>query len=291
MNLSQLEVLIAIVETGNFTEAAETVGLTQSAVSYSLSKLETELGVTLLERGRQGVTLTHIGKEVLLHARNILIEMEVIRQKAARERGLTVGKLRFGCVPTIPAPLLTGILSDFRKQYPDIDLVLFEGTPPELVEWLLTGVIDVGTVAIPDGYLLTTPFVHDEIKVILPSEHPLATNATLSIENIRHESFIGPKIEYSLLSKLLRQQNKPVPRLRYEVSTHNTVFSMVRENLGLALVLNMVTTSDLDGIVALSLEPAFFVDIYLATNTNSIVANAFMNSAASWAKSHGFLTP
>jgi DNA-binding transcriptional LysR family regulator len=54
MNLAQLEVLVAILESGSLTEAAEVVGLKQSVVSYSLSKLEAELGVVLMERGRQG---------------------------------------------------------------------------------------------------------------------------------------------------------------------------------------------------------------------------------------------
>ncbi|NDJ51551.1 MAG: LysR family transcriptional regulator [Chloroflexi bacterium] len=102
MNLSQLEVLDAIVRTGSLTEASYDVGLTQSAVSYSLSRLETELGVKLLERGRQGVSLTRIGEEVLQHARIVLKQMEIIRQRTAQERGLAVGKLRFGCVPSPP---------------------------------------------------------------------------------------------------------------------------------------------------------------------------------------------
>ncbi|MEO1165535.1 MAG: LysR family transcriptional regulator, partial [Chloroflexota bacterium] len=72
MNLGQLEVLVAIVDTGSLTEAADTVGLTQSAVSHSLSRLEAELGVTLLERGRQGASLTRIGEDVVEHARAIL---------------------------------------------------------------------------------------------------------------------------------------------------------------------------------------------------------------------------
>lgn len=71
MNLGQLEVLVAIVDTGSLTEAADTVGLTQSAVSHSLSRLEAELGVTLLERGRQGASLTRIGEDVVEHAREI----------------------------------------------------------------------------------------------------------------------------------------------------------------------------------------------------------------------------
>jgi len=61
--------------------------------------------------------LTRIGEEVLQQVRSILVQTEVIRQKAARERGLSVGKLCFGCVPHIPARMLTGILRDFQHQY------------------------------------------------------------------------------------------------------------------------------------------------------------------------------
>jgi len=63
MNLSQLEVLVAIVDSGKLSEAAEVVSVTQSVVSYSLSPLEAALGVTLLKRGGQGVALTGISKE------------------------------------------------------------------------------------------------------------------------------------------------------------------------------------------------------------------------------------
>jgi len=63
MNLGQLEVLVAIVNSGSLSESPEVVSLTQSAVSFSLSRLEAELGVTLLERGRQGVALGGISKE------------------------------------------------------------------------------------------------------------------------------------------------------------------------------------------------------------------------------------
>jgi DNA-binding transcriptional LysR family regulator len=289
MNLSQLEVLVAIVDTGNLTEGAEDVGLTQSAVSYSLSRLEAELGVTLLERGRQGVTVTRIGEEVLQHARSILTQVDIIRQKAARERGLSVGKLRFGCVPTVPPRLLTGILRDFQQKYPDIQIVLFDGTPRELMEWLTEGVIDIGTVVAPDSYALAVPFATSEIKLIVSPDHRFAKQAVVPMDSLANETFIGPKADYGVLNTSPGLARIPLPRFRHEVSTQTTIFAMVRENMGISFMPEMLIDPEISGIAALSLAPQVLMNVYLATNTQSPAAEAFLTNAHGWAKSHGFL--
>lgn len=290
MNLSQLEVLVAIVDAGSMTEAAEVVGLTQSAVSYSVSRLEAELGVTLLERGRQGVHATRIGAEVIQHARSILNQIEAIRQKSARERGLTVGKLRFGCVPTIPPRLLTGILRDFQQRYPDIETVLFEGTPRELIDWLEAGIIDVGTVTQVDGYAVASPFVQAEVVVLLPKEHALTARTELTLDDLAHEMFIGPKADYGTLNMLLGHLQGVFPRLRHEVSTPGTIFAMVREHMGVALVLKMQVDPDVETLTTLPLNPRLYVNIQLAAQTRSPAVEAFLDSASAWAKTHGFMS-
>ena len=288
MNLSQLEVLVAIIDAGSMTEAAEVVGLTQSAVSYSISRLEAELGVTLLERGRQGVYATHIGAEVIQHARSILNQIEAIRQKSARERGLTVGKLRFGCVPTVPPRLLTGILRGFQQRYPDIDTVLFEGTPRELIDWLEAGMVDVGTVTQPAGYASSCPFVQAEVVALLPKDHMLASRESLSFEDLSVEPLIGPKAEYGTLSMLLGAPQSVLPRVRHEVSTPDTIFAMVSEHMGIALMLRMQFQPEMETLTTVPLSPRWFANIYLASRTRSPAADAFMNCAATWAKTHGF---
>jgi DNA-binding transcriptional LysR family regulator len=291
MNLSQLEVLVAIVDSGSLSEAADVVSLTQSAVSHSLNRLEAELGVTLLERGRQGVLLTRIGEEVVQHARTILGQIEVIRQKAAREQGVNVGKLRFGCVPTIPPRLLTGILRSFQHKYPDIDIVVFEGNPTELVEWLGSEVIDIATVTSPEGFHLSAPFAHAEVIALVSGEHRLATGENIPVESLVTETLIGPKTAYGILNKLVKQQNLTLPRLRYAVGTQNTILAMVRENLGVALVLDILVDPLLDGITVRPLDPRVFVDIQLAANAKTPAVDAFMASASTWAREHNFWQP
>ncbi len=289
MNLSQLEVFVAIVDTGSLTEAGEVVGLTQSAVSYSLSKLEAELGVTLLERGRQGVTVTRVGEEVLQHARNILTQIEIIRQKTARERGVAVGKIRFGCVPTIPSRLLTGILRDFQHKYPEVDVVLFEGSPTELVEWLDTEVVDVATLLATDKYPIAVPLVHDEIKVIVSEKHAFADREYVELNELMEQPLIGPKPEYGLLRTLLNFDPWIPPRMRYEVSTQNTIMAMVHENMGISIIPDMLVDREIEGIRRIPFTEKRYLSAWLAARVNAPATSAFLNIATQWARDHGYL--
>lgn len=287
MNLSQLEVLVAIVETGSLTEAAEVVGLTQSAVSYSLSKLEAELGVTLLERGRQGIAITRIGEEVLGHARTVIAQTEIIRQKTARERGMAVGKVRLGCVPRLPPRLLTGIIRDFQHKYPEMEVVLFEGTPTELVDWLQHGIIDVGTTLSAAAYPISAPLVQDEIVALLAPQHPLAAQDCISMPMLMREPLIGPKAELGVLNQV--QQLPHSLNLRYEVSTHSTIFAMVRENLGVSMMPQMLLYEDHEGLVMRSFDPPIPLQVHLAAREASPATQAFITNASAWAQAHGFL--
>jgi DNA-binding transcriptional LysR family regulator len=292
MTIGQLEVLVAIAENGSLTEAAHTIGLTQSAVSHSLNRLETELGVTLVDRGRQGATLTRIGDDIVQHARQTLTQMDIIRQKAARARGLATGKLRFGAVPNIAGRLLTGIIRDFQMQYPRIDLILFEGSPPELMTWLDEGIIDIGTVILPDPYAHTVRLAHNEIRVMMAASHPLAGDdpaQSVDLESLRDDSLIGPKSVYRLIQQLPQLQQVTLPRLRYEVSNYSTIFAMVSENMGIALVPGQLMDMSHEAVITRSLDPALFLDVYLAGRVQSPAITLFMKEAAEWSKQHGFL--
>src|SRR5215469_15941298 len=168
MNFSQLQCFVAVAETGSFTEAAYSIDLTQSAVSHALSALESELGVTLLERNNKGVVaLTSVGQKLLPHVRILLAQAETIQQEARAARGLARGKLRLGSIPPVSPRLLAGVLTHFRQQYPDIDLVLFEGTLQEVQEWLGTSVIDVGFVHHPARGVESTHLTTDDLLVFV----------------------------------------------------------------------------------------------------------------------------
>ncbi|MCA9911625.1 MAG: LysR family transcriptional regulator, partial [Anaerolineae bacterium] len=240
MNLGQLEVFVAIANSGSLKKGAEAVGLTHSAVSYSLSKLEAELGVKLLDRGKHGITLTRIGEVVLSHARNIIAELEIIRQQTSRERGLHVGKIRFACVPQVPSRLLTGIIREFQHQYPDIEVVLFQGHETEVLEWLDNRLVDAGTVMQPNGYPLAVPFLEDQIYVLLPKDHRLAQEPRVGLQYLENEPLIGRSREVEATTELNPTSAFRTLQLQYQVTETQTAVAMVAEGMGITMVPRMV---------------------------------------------------
>ena len=294
MNLSQLEFLVALTETGNFSEAADRIGLTQSAVSHGLAKMEQELGVTLVERSRRGLSLTGAGKEVLTHTREALASVEAIRQAAAAARGVPVGKMRVGAAYPLASRLLVGILGCFQRQYPKIDLVLFEGTGQEVEEWVAGSVVDVGIVRHPTPDIESRLLVEDEICVVFPMGHRFRHSARVEAKALVSEPLIVPRSGSRLVTEALREIGQGDTRLwfKYTVSDPRTIYLMVRDGLGVTLMPRAMLPDDLDGLLSLSLSPAMPFRVGLGVRsweTASPVAKLFTQTAEAWATSHGFL--
>ncbi len=294
MNLSQLELLVALVETSSFSEAADKVGLTQSAVSHSLAKLEQELGVMLVARDRRGVSLTGAGQAVLTHSREALAALEAIRQAAAAARGVPIGKMRLGAAYPLAAPLLAGVLDDFQRQYPKIELVLFEGTGQEVEEWIAGSVVDVGIVRHPTPGIESRLLVQDEVCVVFPSGHRFRHSAHIDAAGLVGEPLVVPRSGSRLVIEALREIGQGDAQLwfKYTVSDPRTIYLMVRDGLGVTLMPRTTLPDDLDGLLALPLFPAMPFRLGLGVRSWEAASPAvklFTQTAEAWATSHGFL--
>src|SRR5690606_17870911 len=126
MELRQLRYLLAIAETGNFTRAAETVFVSQSALSQQIQSMEQEIGTVLLDRSRTGVRLTAAGEILCHHARQMLRELDEAKVAIEELEGLRRGELRIGVVQTVNAYLMPVIATAFNQRYPDIRLSIEE---------------------------------------------------------------------------------------------------------------------------------------------------------------------
>jgi DNA-binding transcriptional LysR family regulator len=286
MNFSQLESFVAIADTGSFTEAAYAIDLTQSAVSHALSALESELGVTLLERNHTGVVaLTNVGQKILPHVRVLLAEAETIQQEAQTARGLARGKLRLGSIPPVSPRLLAGVLTHFQQQYPDIDVVLFEGTLQEVQAWLGTSVIDVGLVHHPAKEVESTPLATDEMQVFVSRRHRLHTRTSVSAGELREERLILPRTGCEMPEIFEQPRGKHGSSIRYQASEGATILAMVREGLGITILPRGMFPDKLEGITAMPLDPPRQIQIGLAvrsTDSASPAARLFVQAAVEW---------
>jgi len=133
MELRHLDTLVAIDEEGTFTAAADTLRTVQSNVSEQVRQLENELGVTLLARGRGGATPTESGHVVLVRARRIRREIQLLHEELAALRGLQVGNATFGVVGTASRWLVPQLVAHLRDVAPGIRLLVHEGASERLL--------------------------------------------------------------------------------------------------------------------------------------------------------------
>ncbi|MBL4905995.1 MAG: LysR family transcriptional regulator [Sneathiella sp.] len=141
MDIYQLRYFLAVVETRNFSRAAERVFVSQPTLSAGIKKLETDLGVVLINRGTRNITLTDAGLRFLPRARTVIYECNAAKQEASVKT--SSHRLKIGIHRIIPIPHLAALLADFKTAHPDVQIALKEGSVEQLQSWLADGRIDL----------------------------------------------------------------------------------------------------------------------------------------------------
>jgi LysR family hydrogen peroxide-inducible transcriptional activator len=242
VNLQDLKYLIAIAEQQHFGRAAEACNVAQPTLSNQIRKLEQSLGVTLLERTNKRVSLTHVGVQILNHARAALDQTKEIESIAQGARDPLVGPLRLGVIPTLAPYLMPLILGSLREQYPGLALELWEDQTLALVDGLRSRRLDAALLATPAAAPETTEIVlfHEPLLAALPPDHRLANSKSLD-ENSLADDLLVLAEGHCLASQALeacgaRSIPGLVPRNAMHAGTLETLANLVAAGYGTTLV-------------------------------------------------------
>ncbi len=164
MNLRDLKYLVAVAENRNFHKAAARCFVSQPTLSSQIKKLEQELGVSLFERNHRSVIITPVGEQILIHARQLLEQADLIQQTAHAHQDPLAGPLRIGAIPTLSPYLMPQTLIAMRQDYPQIRMILSEEVTDRLLARLHAGEID--------GALLATPEEARDLEMVNLFEEP-----------------------------------------------------------------------------------------------------------------------
>lgn len=260
----QYEVFIAVVDSGSFTKAGEKLGLSQSGVSHNISTLETELGVVLLRRNRNGISLTDAGERTISHIRQIIHHANLLEQEAALIKGIEIGSINIGSFPSFSSKILPSIIRNFNKIYPNIRIELYEGGYDDIKNWLTSGTIDIGFLTLPANEFDTIPLFTDRLVLLVHNNHHLSSKKQVHINSIHNEPFIMPKAGCDVLIKDFLKKNNVHPTVLYEVKDNNTILSMVSEELGITIIPEMVLPKNISNSKVILLEHDLFREIGIA---------------------------
>ncbi|MBF6610492.1 MAG: LysR family transcriptional regulator, partial [Chryseobacterium sp.] len=189
MTLNRFEVFKTVVECGSLTKAGMILGLTQSGISHTMASLENELGFSLLNRGKSGISITENGEQMLKHMREILLLNEKMLQEAAAINGIETGTVRIGTFSSVASQWLPSIIKQFQDHHPGIDTKLCEGNYLALEQELVNGEIDCAFLNLPTVKSLdVVPIKKDKMLCIVSDQHPLCNADTISFKQLEIES-------------------------------------------------------------------------------------------------------
>lgn len=243
MDFRHLQQFVVLAETLNFHRAASKLHISQPPLSVSIRKLETELGVALFLRDKNGVRLTESGKAALAEARLALFHAAQFQQAARAASTGDGGTLRVGFVGSATHFVLPRILARFRKDYPGVRLALQEVTSIRIMQMLGEESLDVGVVRIPVSSHTGTRLQSlqtEQYVLAVPKGHALAGAKAVKLRDLSQESFIlyaEPNAAGLRMAAIHACQLCGfVPRVVQEAVQVQTVLSLVEAGLGVALV-------------------------------------------------------
>jgi DNA-binding transcriptional LysR family regulator len=190
----QLNAFVALAKRGSFTLAGEELNLTQSAVSHAIKILENDVGCRLVDRDGRRVQLTEAGDRFLMHAENILREMEAMRSDTDSHSTHGRTRLRLGASTTACHLILPTVVREFRARFPRCSVRIEPGDYGRQIEMLRAGQVDLAIgleLPSPSGEdLIFTPLFDDELRFFVAPTHPWTKLSSIPREAISKETLI-----------------------------------------------------------------------------------------------------
>ena len=269
MEFDQLRTLLAVLEHGSFTRAADVLGVSQSTVSSQIKGLESSLGVRLLDRSREGVSATPQGQQLQGYATRLLsLRQEAEALFAAHEEGLA-GRVKIAASSIPGEYMLPDHLAAFRGSHPGVDVSITVSDSRRALGALAGGECDFAVVGTPSGdrRIELFEFGHDAIVLVAPAGHTAARGGTWSLRGsalvLRAEGS-GTRAAVGDLLASARADGSHGPTV--EVGSSQAVVRCVLAGLGLGFVSRLAAAQELaDGrieevaIDGLPVKRKFFV--------------------------------
>jgi DNA-binding transcriptional LysR family regulator len=240
VTLRQLRTFKTVADMASFSLAAHRLRLSQPSVSYQVKELEDTLGLPLLDRLGKRVQLTEAGSMLYGYARRILDELDEAALAAEEMRGIKRGSLRVGASTTVGIYLLPAALGAFKKLHPGLVISLEIGTRERVQQQVLRNELDLAVVgpALKDPDLVIVPFISDELVVVAPAGHELATRRALTLKDVAREPFIMREASSGSRWSLEKAARKAGAKLRVamELGSNGAIKHAVESGLGLAVL-------------------------------------------------------
>lgn len=236
VTIAQLRAFTAVLKHNSFSIAANTLGISQSAVSHAVSSLEREVGGQVFDRAN-GVIPTVLGSLLIVRARTVLAAVDALEASVRDHAGVHSGVVRLAAVPTACQGLLPGLLQLWAARLPEVDVQVYEGDDEELSDWLETGLVDAAILVDPsERHKASRLLATDDFQALIRKDHPLAQEARITLAELLEDGLIsstgGCEMQVRRIHELAGIRYTATQRVR-ELAT---LLSLVRQGIGVGVM-------------------------------------------------------
>lgn len=288
-NFHQLHIFFTVADKGSFSAAAQSLHMTQPAVTMQIQALEEYFGTKLFHRSTKKVELSEAGKALMPYAQKSIELMKETELAMSKFTHMLQGRLQLGASLTFGEYIMPRLLGPFGKEYPNISISMKVMNTAQILEEILNHQLNFGLVEAPVHHpdVLTEAVLNDELKLILPPDHPLCSKEECTMDEVLQYSFVlreqGSGTRQVMEEELQRIGKDPGSmKIVMELGSTGAVKSAVEAGLGISIL----SQSSVKHEVALGLLRVMnindvrftrhFYSIYLSTTLLPISALTFL---------------
>ena len=262
MDAKKVQALLAAVDLGSLTSAASELGYTQSGLTHMMNSLETELGLTLLLRGKSGVRLSPAGQELLPELRSLADAADALDLAAEQLRQRNCSTLRLGAYSSIARHWVPQIMAEYRKVCPDTQVSLIMDGLVELYSAVRDDQLDCIMTSYDEslaqgfGWI---PLWEDELVAVLPESFPLEGDV-MPVERFDESQFLMPSqgADTYILPIFAASPRKIGPHIITTNLDDESIVSMVEHGLGVSLLSRLVVKGMSYQVKIVPISPKYF---------------------------------
>lgn len=256
-----LDAFLSVAETSSFRQSAQSLGISQPSVSARIRHLEAVLGVRLFHRTTRRVVITDAGERLRTRVERMVLEVRGLVREFKEEANLERGRVIVGASPSVAAGFLPGVIGEFQRRWPGIEVVLLDDFFGQVLDRVGRGEVDLAVTPFVAGEeaLDCEPLLEDVFRLAVPDRHPLARQASAALSDLVAENLLSMPPESAAWALFRRAfaaagvEYAPAFQMRDSV----TIFSLIKQGVGVGLVTEMLSSVlDMRGITLLPVRDA-----------------------------------
>ncbi|MGN1383499.1 MAG: LysR family transcriptional regulator [Eubacterium sp.] len=265
MDIQKVKVFLSAIDRGSLSKAANAFGYTPSGVSHMMQALEEEIGFPLFVRSRKGILPTDDALRILPGMRKLCAQHAEVELQAEEIRDMDRGSVNIASYSSIASQWLPAVIAKFHRDFPNIKINLREGVWQEVSNYLIEKWADLGFYS----YRSTVrsrwiPLKEDRMMAALPPGHPLADRKSVSLDELKDETFIMPAFGMDLdVMDVLKDADIRLNSMITTLENYSAI-GLVEEGAGVLITQELVTRGRTNKISLLPLDPPMNIELGIA---------------------------